>query len=144
MLARTRVGKVLLRSPAYPDRVFEGVVVYGGDMVEEQSRAIKLLAQADNPGRLLKPGMFVEVEVVSPGEGTVARIPASALLTEGSTTHVYVRGGPDVFHRREVVSEPPRGGMVSIVKGLEPGDEVVIAGGFKLKSLAIRMASSAG
>ncbi len=142
LLARARGGKIRLRSPGYPGRVFEGEVIYTGDLVEEQSRAVKLLARADNPDRLLKPGMFVEVEVVSPGEGTVARIPASALLTEGKRTEVFVRGGPDLFVRREVVAEPPRGETVSILEGLEPGDEVVVEGGFKLKSLAIQMASS--
>jgi multidrug efflux pump subunit AcrA (membrane-fusion protein) len=142
LLARTPGGKIVLRSAAYPGRQFEGQVIYAGDMVDEKTRAIKLLARAENPDRLLKPGMFVEVEVVSPGDGTVARIPASALLTEGSRTLVYVRGGPDRFLRREVVSEPPRGGMASIKKGLEPGDEVVVEGGSKLKSLEIQMASS--
>jgi len=144
MLAKTPGGKVVLRSPAYPGREFEGHVIYAGDMVDEKTRAIKLLAQADNPGRLLKPGMFVEVEVVSPGGGTVARIPASAIQTEGSRTYVYVRRGPDLFLRREVVAEPPRGDKVSIVEGLEPGDEVVVEGGYKLRSLEIQMTSSAG
>ena len=142
-LAKAKGGKILLRSPAYPGRAFEGQVIYSGDMVDEKSRAIKLLARADNSGRLLKPGMFVEVEVVSPGEGQVARIPTSALLAEGGHTVVYVRGGPDVFLRREVVSEPPRGGMASVSRGLEPGDQVVVEGGFKLKSLAIQMARAA-
>src|SRR5262249_25771498 len=130
MLARTPGGKVVLRSPAYPAREFEGRVIYAGDMVDEKTRAIKLLAQADNPGRLLKPGMFVEVEVVSPGGGTVARIPASAIQTEGSRTYVYVRRGPDLFLRREVVAEPPRGDKGSIIEGREPGDEVVVEGGY--------------
>jgi preprotein translocase subunit YajC len=40
------------------------------------------------------------------------------------------------------VAEPPRGDTVSILKGLEPGDEVVVEGGFKLKSLAVQMASA--
>jgi Cu(I)/Ag(I) efflux system membrane fusion protein len=63
-------------------------------------------------------------------------------LTEGSRTEVYVRSGPESFVRREVRAEPPRGEMVSILDGLAPGDEVVVEGGFKLKALAIRMASS--
>ena len=42
-------GKVHFRSPAYPDRVFEGQVIYSGDLVDEQSRSVKLLAQAENP-----------------------------------------------------------------------------------------------
>lgn len=143
MLAKAQGGKILLRSPAYPGRQFEGKVIYAGDMVDEKTRAIKLLARAENPGRLLKPGMFVEVEVVSPGDGTVARIPTSALLTEGSRTHVYVRGSLDLFVRREVIAEPPRGASATILKGLDPGDEVVVEGGVKLKSLAIQLARSA-
>jgi membrane fusion protein, heavy metal efflux system len=137
VLDRTRMrgGKVRFRSPAYADRVFEGEVIYAGDLVEEQSRTVKLLARAQNPDRLLRPGMFVEVEVLSPRENPVIQIPASALLMEGSQYFVYVRSGPDRFERREVDAEPPLEGS-TMIRGLEDGDEVFVEGGYKLKSLA--------
>jgi len=139
---RSRGGKFQFRSPAYPGRVFEGEVIYTGDLVEEKSRSVKLLARAENPERLLRPGMFVEVEVLSPRAGDVARIPASAMLTDGNMNYVYVKSGPDTFIRREVDSETPRGEEVTIRSGLKVGDEVVVEGGYKLKAMAVQLANS--
>ncbi len=117
-------------------------MTYAGDLVEEKSRTVKLLAVASNPDRLLKPGMFVEVEVFSPRSAPAAQVPASALLTQGSRTFVYVRHGPDRYDRREVEAEPPRGDVAAVLSGLEPGEEVVVEGGFKLKALAVQEATA--
>jgi membrane fusion protein, heavy metal efflux system len=140
LLARTSGSDVRLLSPAYPGQVFTGKVIYTGDLVEEKSRAIKLLARAENPQRLLKPGMFVEVEILRPGDGTVARVPTRALLTEGSRTFVYVRTGPDTFIRREIECETQSDETATVRAGLEPGDEVVTLGGAKLKALDAQLA----
>lgn len=133
-------GEVRFRSPAYLDREFEGSVIYSGDLVDEKSRTIKLLAKAPNPDRMLKPGMFVEVEIMSPRTKAAVQIPASALLDEGDRTFVYMKAGPDRFVRREVDAEPPREGLATIRRGLEPGDEIVVEGEFKLKALALKLA----
>jgi membrane fusion protein, heavy metal efflux system len=141
-LARSRGGKIRFRSPAYPGREFEGEVTYTGDLVDEKSRRVKLLARAKNPERLLKPGMFVEVQVLSPRGKTAPLIPAAALLTQGSRMIVYVRTGPDQFTGREVDVEISRGGTTVVRSGLESGEVVVVEGGFKLKSLAVQLASA--
>ncbi|QEH34167.1 Cobalt-zinc-cadmium resistance protein CzcB [Aquisphaera giovannonii] len=142
MLARSRGGAVRFRSPAYPGRVFEGKVIYSGDLVEEKSRTVKLLAEAMNPDRLLKPGMFVEVEIRSPRDKPAARVPTSALLTQGSRTFVFVRTGPEEFAPREVVVETPEGELSPVRSGLEAGDEVVTAGGSKLKAMSVQLADA--
>jgi multidrug efflux pump subunit AcrA (membrane-fusion protein) len=141
-LARSRGGKVRFRSPAYREQEFEGEVIYTGDLVDEKSRTVKLLARASNPDRLLKPGMFVEVQVLSPRGKTAPLVPAAALLTRGNRTVVYVRTGPDQFTSREVDVESPRGDTAIVRGGLKPGEEVVVEGGFKLKSLAIGQADA--
>ncbi|MDR3638593.1 MAG: efflux RND transporter periplasmic adaptor subunit [Isosphaeraceae bacterium] len=142
MLVRSRGGKVRFRSPAYPDRVFEGEVIYTGDLVDEASRTVKLLARAQNPDRALKPGMFVAVEVFSPDDKSGPQVPLSALLTHGSRTFVYVRTGPDRFARREIETSVPHGDRVTVRAGLESGEEVVAEGAFKLKALAAQTAGA--
>jgi multidrug efflux pump subunit AcrA (membrane-fusion protein) len=142
MLARSRGGGIQFRSPAYPGRVFEGEVTYSGDLVEEKSRSVKLLARAKNPDRLLKPGMFVEVEIHAAGATRAAQVPTSALLTEGNRSFVFVRTGADRFDRRDVTVEPPHGDFVTVRRGLEQGDDVVVEGAFKLKALAIQKSSA--
>jgi membrane fusion protein, heavy metal efflux system len=143
MLARSRNGKVRFQAPAYPGREFEAEVIYAGDLVEERSRTVKLLARAQNPERLLKPGMFLEVEVLSPKPEPADQVPTSALLTQGDRTFVYVRTGPERFERREVIAGTAYDGKVAVRRGLEPGEEVVVEGGSKLKALSVQLASAA-
>ncbi len=143
LLARSRNGKVRFRSPAYPGREFEAEVIYTGDVVEERSRTVKLLAHAQNPERLLKPGMFLEVEILSPEPEPANQVPTSALLTQGDRTFVYVRTGPEQFERREVIAGTAYDGKVAVRRGLEPGEEVVVEGGSKLKALSIQPAGAA-
>lgn len=140
MLAQSRNGTIRFRSQAYPGRVFEGRVIYTGDLVDEQSRTVKLLASAENPGRLLKPGMFVEVEVLSPRTTPSVRIPATALLTQGGRTFVFVKTSPEQFAIRTVKVEEPQGGMAVVRQGLVPGEVVVSKGGSKLKAMAAQLA----
>ena len=143
-LEATRGGSVQIRSPAYPDQVFPGRVLYTGDLVDQKTRAIKLLAHADNTeDRKLKPGMFVDIEI----RGTVGKkavmVPASAILSSGKAAIVYVRTGDEVFERREVLEGAREDGHAALFSGVEAGEEVVTAGGFKLKAEEIRISGSA-
>ncbi len=136
ILGGTRGGQLKFTSPAYPGHVFEGEVIYSGDLVEDTSRTVKLLGRAKNPGRLLKPGMFVDVEVMSPNGKPAVQVPATALLTHASRTFVFVKAGPDRFVERDVVAEGVVENQVLITRGLRTGEEVVTNGAYKLKALA--------
>ncbi len=142
MLAGTRGGQVELRSPAYPERTFQGEVFYTGDLVDEKSRSVKLLCRAKNPDRLLKPGMFVDVTIRSRTGKTTPHVAASAVLTDGPESLVYVKTAPDRFERRTIVVGPLDGDHVAVERGLTPGDEVVVHGAFKLKAEAARLAET--
>ena len=141
-LARSANARITLQSPAYPGREFEGEVIYTGDVVEDVSRTVKLLARAVNPERLLKPGMFVDVKIRSRSGRSAILIPDSALMIDGKISYVFLRTGTEQFERREVTSGPNDGGKVEILGGLDPGAEVVVDGAFKLKAEAIRISAS--
>jgi RND family efflux transporter MFP subunit len=138
-LQGTRGGKVTIRTRAYPDRAFSGTVLYTGDLVDEKSRMVKLLASAENTDRSLKPGMFVDVEIENQAAPAAPIVPETALLTEGADVFVFVRVDEDHFERRAVTTGTREGGQVVIRSGLKPGESVVTKGGFKLKSEAIRL-----
>lgn len=139
-LARAHGGEVHFESPAYPGRDFVGRVIYRGDLVDEASRSIKLLAEAENPDRLLKPGMFVEAIVRCPGGHDAPHIPGSALVAAGEESFVFVRTGDERFERREVIPGGSAGGLIAVVRGVESGEEVVIEGASKLEAKAIAAA----
>lgn len=141
-LSRGQDAELTISSPAYPGRTFKVEVIYTGDLVDPQSRTIKLLARADNPDRMLKPGMFVDVAMRLKGTRKAILIPEAALLNDDDRRIVYVRTGPERFERRQVVPGASDGERIAILEGLGPGDRVVIEGGFKLKSKAIQLSSA--
>jgi multidrug resistance efflux pump len=137
-LSRSRDATVLLRSPAYPGRHFPAEVTYTGDLVDLKSRTIKLLARAENRDRALKPGMFVEVALRLKGTLQAILVPEAAILAEGDHPIVFVQTGPEQFEQRKVETGERDGEIVAVLKGLESGERVVVAGAFKLKSKAVQ------
>jgi RND family efflux transporter MFP subunit len=135
-LARAPEDEVRFESPAYPDRGFGGRVIYRGDLVDEASRSVKLLAAAPNPERLLKPGMFVEAIIRCQGDRGAALVPDSAVVAAGQGSFVFVRAGHGHFERRPVVAGGNCGGEVAVLRGLDPGEEVVVEGASSLEAVA--------
>jgi multidrug efflux system membrane fusion protein len=138
-----KVGQtVRIAVDAYPARTFEGKINAIEPQIATETRNIRVQATIDNPGHILKPGMFATTTVVLPDKPAVVTIPETAvdytlygdsvfLITEkkaddGKTSltavRTFVRTG-----KRE-------GGRVEIVSGLKPGDRVVAVGQLKLQS----------
>ncbi len=117
-----------------PDRTFEAKVFYTGDLMDEATRTIAMRAIAENPDHLLKPGMFVTIELPTLSMDDALAIPAAAVQQHEGVSFVFVYGDKDRFERRDVVVGPDNGTQVVIESGLEVGDKVVSKGGFILKS----------
>lgn len=129
---------VTLRSDAYPDREFKAEVFYTGDVVDETTRTIRLKAQAENPDRALKPGMFVRVGLAGRHIEDVIHVAASALQMHEGKSFVFLQKAPDEFERRDVVLGYTGDDLVEIREGLKQGDPVVVDGAFALKSEMLR------
>jgi cobalt-zinc-cadmium efflux system membrane fusion protein len=125
---------VRFRSDAWPGEVFEARIFYTGDIVDPQTRTISMRAVAANAERKLKPGMFVTVELPPAARATVLQVPAAAVLEHEGKPFVFVHLGGDEFARRAVVVGRHSPEAVEIRDGIAAGDEVVVAGGFALKS----------
>jgi RND family efflux transporter MFP subunit len=97
------------------------------------SRTLKVRLELDNPGYTLRPDMFVDVEfpVTLPSALT---IPADAVLDSGLRKTVFVDQGNGFFEPREVETGWQLGNRVEIVKGLKPGEKIVISGNFLIDS----------
>ncbi len=134
-LLQNSVDKSLtLSNKSMPDRTFEAKVFYTGDLMDEATRTIAMRAIAENPDHLLKPGMFVTIELPTLSMDDALAIPAAAVQQHEGVSFVFVYGDKDRFERRDVVVGPDNGTQVVIESGLEVGDKVVSKGGFILKS----------
>ena len=101
--------------------------------LDPATRALQVRLDVDNPGLVLRPDMFVNVdlEIRTPAELT---IPSEALLDAGTLQIVYVDHGNGAFEPRRVQTGRHSGGLVEIVAGLTPGEKVVVSGNFLLDS----------
>jgi len=121
---------------ALPGRSFKGRVQAVDSQVDANGRALQVLAQVDNSGALLKPGMFARPRVVfAVREGAVV-VPEEALVPLGTKQYVIrVVDGPDgkqVARRLEARIGLRLPGRVEIVDGLKAGDLVATAGQARL------------
>jgi YHS domain-containing protein len=97
------------------------------------SRTLKVRLELDNPGLILRPDMFVDVEFeIQEPEGI--SVPYDAVLDSGRRKVVFVSAGQGVFEPREVTTGTRYGDRVQIVQGLHQGDNVVVSGLFLLDS----------
>ena len=97
------------------------------------TRTLKVRLEADNPGYILRPDMFVDVEVPIAFPPTIA-IPVDAILDSGLKKTVFVDRGEGFFEPREVETGSRLGNRVEIVKGLTPGERIVVSGTFLVDS----------
>ncbi len=105
------------------------------------TRTLKVRLEADNPGYVLRPDMFVDVEL--PIElGPAMVVPEDAVLDTGKRQVVFVESGEGVFEPRKVRTGWRYGGQVQILSGLMEGEKIVAAGNFLLDSESrMRLAS---
>jgi len=117
--------QVNVKIAALPDRIFTGRIAVIGSVVEGETRVVPVKTQVDNPGGVLKPGMFAELEVLTDKTPTsILAIPSSAVVEANGKKLVYVQSG-NAYQASEVTLGQTSGNMVEIKSGLFEGDSVV-------------------
>jgi RND family efflux transporter MFP subunit len=112
-------------------------------LFDESSRTLKVRLDVDNPGHVLRPGMFVDV-ALSVALPPALAVPADAVVDSGVTQTVYVSTEESVFEPRRVEIGWRHGDQVEIRKGLVPGERVVFSGTFLIDSESRMKAAAAG
>jgi YHS domain-containing protein len=112
--------------------------------LDPQTRTLKARFEVDNPGHVLLPDMFVDVELHVEMPPAIA-VPAEAILDSGQRKVVYVARGDGLFEPRLVEVGWRLGDRVQVTRGLEPGEQIVVSGNFLLDSESrMRLSASAG
>jgi Cu(I)/Ag(I) efflux system membrane fusion protein len=120
-----------LRIVAYPDKAFSGKVVFLYPTIDTETRTAKVRIELANPGALLKPAMFANVELASGhARGKVLAVPESAVLDSGARQVVLVRRGEGLFEPRTVKLGMRADGYIEVMEGLQSGDQVVVRANF--------------
>ncbi|MCW5555509.1 MAG: efflux RND transporter periplasmic adaptor subunit [Verrucomicrobiae bacterium] len=117
------------------DRQFRGRVTYIYPTLNEKTRTVRVRMEFHNPGFLLKPGMFANVELRAELEPSALLVPDMAVLRSGTKNTVFVALEGGQFEPRTVTLGPrAEDNMYQVLSGLRAGERVVTSGQFMLDS----------
>ena len=133
--------KISVTVDAFRGKVFPGVISAINSEVDPATRNISVQATLENPAEVLRSGMFAQVEIqLPPGEPRIA-LPATAINYAPYGNSVFIvekmkQNDREYLGVRQQIVKlgDTRGDLVAIEEGIKPGEQVVTAGGFKLRN----------
>jgi len=144
-------GAVRVTLEGVADAQFTGRITAIDSVVDEATRNVQVQATLANPEGKLRPGMFVQAQVVLGAHQEVVALPVSAINYAPYGDSVFIvgqlegQGGAKYEGVRQqfVKLGGSRGDQVAVVSGVKAGDSVVTSGVFKLRNgAAVRVNNS--
>jgi YHS domain-containing protein len=111
--------------------------------LDATTRTLKVRLDIDNQEMTLRPDMFVDVEIAATLPEAVT-VPSDAVVDSGLRKLVFVDRGSGYFEPRRVETGWRSDDRVEIVKGLMPGERIVVSGNFLLDSESRMKAAAMG
>jgi membrane fusion protein (multidrug efflux system) len=136
--------KVIISTDAYKGVNFPGKINAINPRIDPNTRNVQVEATIPNPKRQLLPGMFANVKIDAGDEQRYLTLPQTSITYNPYGTTVFVvkpsdkkddkGNAPMIAQQVFVTTGPTRGDQVAILKGVEPGTQVVTSGQVKLKN----------
>jgi cobalt-zinc-cadmium efflux system membrane fusion protein len=126
-------GQTVTIADSHSSHHASGKIIFTSPIVNENTRTARVIAAVDNKNLALRPGSFVNAEILLGKKQVDLKIPKSALQSMKGDTVVFVRT-EDGFTPQKVVVGDDDGTTVEIVSGLKPGDEIASTNTFLLKA----------
>jgi cobalt-zinc-cadmium efflux system membrane fusion protein len=117
---------------AYPGETFSGRVARIADVVDPQSRTLKVYLDLANPQGRFRAEMFCTISHARDVR-SVPVLPVSAVIQEYGKSFVFVERGPGQYERREVTIGARSGDLVPVLSGVQVGDRVIVDGAVLLR-----------
>lgn len=114
-----------------PGRDVSGRITFVGNAVDADNRTFPIEIVLPNPGRVIKPRMVADVEVVRELLRDVVVVPRQVVLRTSTGYEVFVvveRDGETVAASRTVRLGPSHENRVVIQEGLTPGEQLIVVG----------------
>ena len=132
-IASIRAGdEVVITLVAFPGEVLTGRVTRIADVLDPQTRTVKVYIELPNPGGRLRPDMFGTLRHVA-SRHRAPVVPLAAVVQQYGRAMVFVEREPARFERREIVLGAREGERVAVLRGVTPGERVVVDGAILLK-----------
>ena len=122
-IGQLRVGaRTQVRINAYPGKQFGGTVSYLYPTLNAQTRTVQVRIELANPGLLLKPAMYAQVEAATAARAAVLTVPLSAVIDSGTRQVVLLSQGEGRFVPREVKLGERSDAYAEVLDGVKDGD----------------------
>jgi membrane fusion protein (multidrug efflux system) len=132
-LGQVAIGhKIEFSVAAFPNQQFKGEVYFISPQLDPATRTALIKARIPNPGYKLKGGMFASLSLTLQLRGAAIVVPEPALMNNGDAVTLFVVDEQNTARIRPVTVGLRLAGKAEVVKGLQPGDRVVVEGMQKL------------
>ncbi len=125
-------GEVTAALSAYPEETFSGKVLFVGEMLDQDTRSVKVRIAFPNPEDRLKPGMFATATFRCPSQSVIT-VPNTAIFQIHGTSHVFVEIAPWTFEPREIKTGTQTADHTIVLAGLQTADRIVAREGSLLQ-----------
>ena len=131
-------AQVRFTVPAFPADTFEARIQSVGGALDTMTRTVPVRAVVPNGAGRLRPAMFATTWIQGGAARPAVLVPDSAVQLLDNRPVVFVAtpdgSGGARFERRDVEVGTTAGGQTQVLSGLRPGETVVVAGAFAIKS----------
>ena len=118
-----------------PGKVYEAEVVFIHPHIDPQTRTALVRLEIPNEDYQLRQGMYATVDILAEPTPPAPVIPREAVIDTGTRQIAFVTTGSGHFEPRQVkLGISGRDGLVQVLSGLAPNEQVVTSGQFLLDS----------
>lgn len=126
---RTRVGQVAkVLSEALPEQEFHGVVDRISPVVDPASGMVKVTIRVTDRQRLLKPGMFVNVQLITDTRANAVLVPKRAVIYDDNQQFVFVVQQDSLARRIPLKAGYSDRENIEALAGVAIGDTIIVVG----------------
>ena len=147
-IGSVKVGaRATVKINAYPDKSFTAALTTIYPTLNAETRTVPVRLELANPGGLLKPGMFAQLELAVGARNKVLTVPVSAVIDSGARQLLLVQVGDAKegrFEPREVKIGARSENYLEVLSGLREGEAVVTSANFLIDAESNLKAAIAG
>lgn len=127
--------KYNLLFPSFPNEKFIANIDIIADVMNSQTRKIRVRLSLSDSQNKIRPGMYAQVNFETPHEGLM--VPKKAVISANARYYVFVKKSAAIFERKEVSISSETGDYIEIAGGIQVGEEIVSENVYLLKGIGM-------
>lgn len=110
---------------SYPGKVFSGRIDKIYNVIDPDTKVMKVRIKLNNPDVILKPEMFASIKITYPENTTMMYVPSSAVIFDKNTHFVVVYHSQSNLENRQIQIYKSVGNITYVTAGLREGEAII-------------------